>query len=65
MDKLEITPLTAGGAARFSRAWNILRGRFVDNPQNVVAQADQLVRALMRQRGYPMGDFEHRAADNP
>ena len=37
--------------------------RFVDNPKGVVMQADQLVRELMAKRGYPMGDFEHRAAD--
>jgi hypothetical protein len=29
----------------------------------VVAHADQLIRELMEERGYPMGDFEHRAAD--
>jgi len=40
-----------------------LQGRFVDNPKGVVVQADQLVRELMLKRGYPMGDFEHRAAD--
>jgi hypothetical protein len=28
-----------------------------------VAQADELVRELMLKRGYPMGDFERRAAD--
>ena len=26
-------------------------------------EADQLVRELMEKRGYPMGDFERRAAD--
>ena len=40
-----------------------LQGRFVDNPKAVVVQADQLVRELMLKRGYPMGDFERRAAD--
>jgi hypothetical protein len=30
---------------------------------DVVVQADQLVRELMLERGYPMGDFERRAAD--
>ena len=28
-----------------------------------MAQADELVRELMLKRGYPMGDFERRAAD--
>jgi hypothetical protein len=40
-----------------------LQGRFVDNPKGVVTEADLLVRELMAKRGYPMGDFELRAAD--
>ena len=40
-----------------------MQGRFVDNPQTAVVQADQLVRELMLKRGFPMGDFERRAAD--
>ena len=56
-------PLAPSDAARFSQAWANLQGSFVDNPKEVVAQADQLVRELMVQRGYPMADFEHRAAD--
>jgi hypothetical protein len=50
-------------AARFSQAWKTLQGRFVDNPKGVLIEADQLVRELMQLRGYPMGDFERRAAD--
>jgi hypothetical protein len=61
--KLKITPLAAEEAARFSQAWGRLQGRFVDNPKGAVAEADKLVRELMTARGYPMGDFEHRAAD--
>ena len=61
--KLNIVPLAPSDAARFSQAWANLQGSFVDNPKEVVAQADQLVRELMVQRGYPMADFEHRAAD--
>jgi hypothetical protein len=60
---LSITPLAPGEATRFSEAWNALQGRFVDNPKGVVVQADELVRELMLKRGYPMGDFERRAAD--
>src|SRR5579871_1964773 len=63
VEHLTITPLAPGEAARFSQAWNALQGRFVDNPKGVVVQADQLVRELMLKRGYPMGDFERRAAD--
>jgi hypothetical protein len=63
VEHLAITPLAPAEAARFSQAWNALQGRFVDNPKGVVVQADQLVRELMVKRGYPMGDFERRAAD--
>ena len=63
VERLTIAPLAPADAARFSQAWNALQGRFVDNPKGVVVQADQLVRELMLKRGYPMGDFERRAAD--
>src|ERR1700761_7704754 len=60
---LTIVPLTAPDAARFSQAWATLQSRFIDNPKGAVAEADQLVREVMEKRGYPMGDFEARAAD--
>jgi hypothetical protein len=63
VEDLTITPLAPAEAARFSQAWDALQARFVDNPKGVVLQADQLVRELMLKRGYPMGDFERRAAD--
>lgn len=62
-ERLQILPLAPPEAARFSEAWQALQGRFVDNPKGVVVQAEQLVRELMEKRGYPMGDFEHRAGD--
>jgi len=40
-----------------------VQGRFVDDPQGAIRQADSLVQELMAARGYPMGDFEQRAAD--
>ena len=61
--RLKITPLTPADALRFSQAWSALQSRFIDSPKGVVAEADHLVRELMEKRGYPMGDFERRAAD--
>jgi hypothetical protein len=58
-----LVPLTPLDAANFVQAWKTLQAGFVDNPQGVLVQADQLVRDLMLRRGYPMGDFERRAAD--
>ncbi len=63
VERLSIVALAPAEATRFSQAWSALQGRFVDNPKGVVAQADQLVRDLMLARGYPVGDFERRAAD--
>jgi len=63
VERLEILPLAPPEAARFSEAWHALQGRFVDNPKGVVVQAEQLVRELMKKRGYPVGDFERRAGD--
>jgi hypothetical protein len=63
VNNLSIIPLTPSEAARFSQTWTDLQGRFVDNPKGTVVQADELIRELMLKRGYPMGDFERRAAD--
>lgn len=63
VDRLRLVPLTAEDAAKFGQAWGALQGRFVDNPRGVVVEADRLVRDLMVKRGYPMADFERRAAD--
>ena len=63
MAKLNIEPLTAEQAAKFSQAWKRVQGVFVDNPSGAVAQAEKLVQEVMTARGYPMGDFERRAAD--
>lgn len=60
---LSIVALKPDEAVRFSQAWRALQARFVDSPKGVVVQADQLVRDLMLARGYPVGDFERRAAD--
>jgi FtsZ-interacting cell division protein ZipA len=63
VEHFTIIPLTPSEAVRFSQTWKDLQGRFVDDPKSAVVQADQLVRELMLKRGYPMADFEHRAAD--
>ena len=63
VERLDIVALAPAEAARFRDSWNALQARFVDNPKDVVLQADKLVRELMLKRGYPVGDFERRAAD--
>ena len=63
VEHLNIVPLAPPEAASFGQAWKALQGRFVDDPKGVVVEAGELVREVMLKRGYPMGDFERRAAD--
>ena len=49
--------------SRFRDAWAQVQARFVDGPAGAVTEADQLLGDLMAARGYPVGDFETRAAD--
>ena len=63
VEKFNIVPLAPAEAARFRQAWNVLQSHFVDDPKGAVVRADALVRELMLKRGFPMGDFERRAAD--
>ena len=63
VERFQIVPLEPAEADKFFLAWKTLQAGFIDNPAGVVIRADQLVRELMLKRGYPLGDFEHRAAD--
>jgi cytoskeletal protein RodZ len=61
--ELEIRPLAPGARTRYAEEWRSVQARFVDDPSGAVAQADTLVTQVMRERGYPMDDFDQRAAD--
>jgi len=63
VERLNIRPLTIQDAERFRESWQQIQTRFVDDPKGAVAQADQLLGTVMSTRGYPVGDFEQRAAD--
>lgn len=63
VQRLEIVPLSSAEVARFSQSWSRLQGSFVDDPKGVLIEADRLVRDLLAKRGYPVADFERRAAD--
>jgi hypothetical protein len=60
---LNIRALTPEEQSRFADSWKKAQARFVDEPSQAAADADILVKELMQTRGYPMGDFEQRAAD--
>jgi hypothetical protein len=61
--KLEVKPLAEPDRKRFSDAWVAAQALFVDDPKGAVAEANRLVKEVMLARGYPVTDFEHRAAD--
>jgi hypothetical protein len=62
-DELELKPLSQDARERYLQQWHVTQGRFVDDPTGAVSEADDLVQRVMRDRGYPVDDFEQRAAD--
>jgi len=63
LEKFHIRELNGGEVERFSESWRRVQARFVDAPREAVGEADRLVRDVMATRGYPMSDFDQRAAD--
>ena len=61
--KLEIRPLTQEEQSRFAEVWRKTQARFVDEPSKAVGEADGLIKEVMQTRGYPMEEFDQRAAD--
>jgi hypothetical protein len=61
--KYNIRPLTHEECDMYTARWRTIQEHFVDDPRDAVAQADSVVTDAMRVRGYPMSDFEQRAAD--
>ncbi|MCZ7435760.1 hypothetical protein O7598_05080 [Micromonospora sp. WMMC241] len=60
--ELELTPLSPESRARYAAAWEEVQVRFVDSPSEAVGEADELVSALITERGYPTGDFSDQIA---
>ena len=62
-DRLDIRPLGSEARDRYAERWRQVQSDFVEAPATAVADADTLVTEVMRDRGYPMDDFEQRSAD--
>ena len=63
VEKFSLRPLNPVDRERYATEWATVQRRFVDDPSTAVTQADKLVTNVMAARGYPMADFEQRAAD--
>lgn len=62
-DKLDIRPLTRHALEAYADRWRAVQTAFVDDPSSAVGDADRLVTEVMRERGYPVDDFDQRVAD--
>jgi hypothetical protein len=60
--ELDIRPLSAESRDRYVLRWRDAQSRFVDAPVRAVAEADSLVGQVLRERGYPTGDFDEQVA---
>ncbi len=63
VEALNIRPLSAEEMNRYSLEWQATQAEFVDEPLASLQKADRLIREVMKARGYPVEDFEQRAAD--
>ncbi len=62
-EQLDIRPLDPAQGQRYAEAWRDTQARFVDSPEQAIREGDHLVTEVMRERGYPMEDFDQRSAD--
>jgi len=60
---LDLHDLTPSERDHFREEWRAVQAQFVDSPTDAVEQADRLIRDVMAKRGYPVADFDSRAAD--
>ncbi|MCB2077797.1 MAG: hypothetical protein KDE55_08880 [Novosphingobium sp.] len=63
VEKLNIRPLTENERAEFTTEWTEVKSIFVNSPAEAVLHADRMLARMMKLRGYPMADFDHRFED--
>lgn len=63
VDNFSLQPLSLEAADDFRDSWRVIQAGFVDDPRTALTNADRLVAEVMSARGYPVADFEERAAE--
>jgi hypothetical protein len=63
VEEFNLRPLSAPERQQFADRWRDAQAQFVDQPEQAIGQADRLVNEVMQARGYPVADFDRRAAD--
>ena len=63
VEHFQLRPLAREERDQFVARWQSVQAQFVDDPSGATSEADELVGQVMATRGYPVGDFEQRAAD--
>jgi hypothetical protein len=63
VEHLHFRSLTEAERTRFETAWGRIQAQFVDDPTGAVMNANELIKEVMRARGYPVDDFDQRVAD--
>jgi hypothetical protein len=63
VERFDIKPLSPVNRANFVATWQRIQAQFVDDPKGALVEADKLIQEIMAARGYPVTDFDQRAAD--
>jgi uncharacterized protein YneF (UPF0154 family) len=63
VEALDIRPLSVSERDRYLAEWTAVQSKFVDEPGQAIVDADRLIMEVLQIRGYPVSDFEQRAAD--
>jgi hypothetical protein len=58
--QLDIKPLSVDDQRHYSQEWTRVQAAFVEDPSDAVNAAEALVTQVMRDRGYPTGQFDER-----
>jgi len=62
-EQFDIRSLAPERRDELRNKWTVIQAEFVDAPGRSLAQADSLIQTVMRERGYPVEDFDTRSAD--